>query len=307
MTEETPRYWVLFLLFCRYAVVTGANKGIGFEICRQLANNGIRVVLTSRDEKRGLEAVETLRRETEVSEQTLVFHQLDVTDPASITSLAQFVKAQFGKLDILINNAGVSGVIIDIDAMRAGKEKVDFNWEENIPENDYDLAKECLNINYYGPKRMCEALIPLLELSDSPRIINVSSFMGQLKNLLNEWAKGILSDAENLTEERIDEVIDKLLNEFKDGVIKTKDWSKVMAAYVVSKASLNGYTRILAKKHPEIRVNSVCPGVVRTDMTFNIGDFSVEEGASCPVRLALLPYQETPSGCFFNRKQLSEF
>ncbi|CAN7056450.1 hypothetical protein BRARA_D00116 [Brassica rapa] len=297
MTEETPRY----------AVVTGANKGIGFEICRQLANNGIRVVLTSRDEKRGLEAVETLRRETEVSEQTLVFHQLDVTDPASITSLAQFVKAQFGKLDILINNAGVSGVIIDIDAMRAGKEKVDFNWEENIPENDYDLAKECLNINYYGPKRMCEALIPLLELSDSPRIINVSSFMGQLKNLLNEWAKGILSDAENLTEERIDEVIDKLLNEFKDGVIKTKDWSKVMAAYVVSKASLNGYTRILAKKHPEIRVNSVCPGVVRTDMTFNIGDFSVEEGASCPVRLALLPYQETPSGCFFNRKQLSEF
>ncbi|CAF2264578.1 unnamed protein product, partial [Brassica napus] len=298
---------VLFLLFCRYAVVTGANKGIGFEICRQLANNGIRVVLTSRDEKRGLEAVETLRRETEVSEQTLVFHQLDVTDPASITSLAQFVKAQFGKLDILINNAGVSGVIIDIDAMRAGKEKVDFNWEENIPENDYDLAKECLNINYYGPKRMCEALIPLLELSDSPRIINVSSFMGQLKNLLNEWAKGILSDAENLTEERIDEVIDKLLNEFKDGVIKTKDWSKVMAAYVVSKASLNGYTRILAKKHPEIRVNSVCPGVVRTDMTFNIGDFSVEEGASCPVRLALLPYQETPSGCFFNRKQLSEF
>ncbi|KAG2288079.1 hypothetical protein Bca52824_047683 [Brassica carinata] len=154
---------------------------------------------------------------------------------------------------------------------------------------------------------MCEALIPLLQLSDSPRIISVSSFMGQLKNLLNEWAKGILSDAENLTEERIDEVIDQLLNEFKDGVIKTKDWSKVMAAYVVFKASLNGYTRILAKKHPEIRVNSVCPGVVRTDMTFNIGDFSVEEGASCPVRLALLPYQETPSGCFFNRKQLSEF
>ncbi|KAJ0254918.1 (+)-neomenthol dehydrogenase [Hirschfeldia incana] len=297
MTEETPRY----------AVVTGANRGIGLEICRQLASNGIRVVLTSRDEKKGLDAVETLRQETGVSDQSLVFHQLDVTDPASIKSLAQFVNNQFGKLDILINNAGVSGVIIDIDAIRAGKEKVDFSWEENIPENDYDLAKECLNINYYGPKRMCEALIPLLELSDSPRIINVSSFMGQLKNLLNEWAKGILSDAENLTEERIDEVIDKLLSEFKDGVVKTKDWSKIMASYVVSKAGLNGYTRILAKKHPEIRVNSVCPGVVRTDMTFNIGDYSVDEGASCPVRLALLPYQETPSGCFFDRKELSEF
>ncbi|KAF3553858.1 hypothetical protein F2Q69_00014421 [Brassica cretica] len=259
MTEETPRHVSNHQPFA---------LDLTCNLSGQLANCGIRVVLTSRGEKRGLEAVETLRRETGVSEQTLVFHQLDVTDPASITSLAQFVKAQFGKLDILINNAGVSGVIIDIDAIRAGKEKVDFNWEENIPENDYDIAKECLNINYYGPKRMCEALIPLLQLSDSPRIINVSSFMGQLK---------------------------------------TKDWSKVMAAYVVSKASLNGYTRILAKKHPEIRVNSVCPGVVRTDMTFNIGDFSVEEGASCPVRLALLPYQETPSGCFFNRKQLSEF
>ncbi|KAF8091651.1 hypothetical protein N665_0439s0017 [Sinapis alba] len=297
MTEETPRY----------AVVTGANKGIGLEICRQLASNGIRVVLTSRDEKRGLDAVETLRQETGVSDQSLVFHQLDVTDPASIKSLAQFVETQFGKLDILINNAGVTGVIIDIDAIRAGKEKVEFNWEENIPENNYELAKECLNINYYGQKRMCEALIPLLQLSDSPRIISVSSFMGQLKNLLNEWAKGVLSDAENLTEERIDEVIDKLLSEFKDGVVKTKEWSKIMAAYVVSKASLNGYTRILAKKHPEIRVNSVCPGVVRTDMTFNYGEFSVEEGASSPVSLALLPYQETPSGCFFNRKQLSEF
>ncbi|KAJ4905273.1 (+)-neomenthol dehydrogenase [Raphanus sativus] len=220
MTEETPRY----------AVVTGANRGLGYEICRQLTSNGIRVVLTSRDEKRGLDAVETLRQETGVSDESLVFHQLDVTDPASIKSLAQFVKNKFGKLDILINNAGVSGVIIDIDAMRAGKEKqVDFNWEENIPENDYNLAKECLNINYYGQKRMCEAFIPLLELSDSPRIINVSSFMGQLKNLLNEWAKGILSNAENLTEERIEEVIDKLLNEFKDGVVKIKDWSKVMA------------------------------------------------------------------------------
>ncbi|KAL0725334.1 hypothetical protein Bca4012_039933 [Brassica carinata] len=240
MTEETPRY----------AVVTGANKGIGLEICRQLASNGIR-----------------------------------------------------------INNAGVTGVIIDFDAIKAGKEKVSislcsgrFQLGGRCP-----IAKECLNINYYGPKRMCEALIPLLELSDSPRIINVSSFMGQLKNLLNEWAKGILSDAENLTEDRIDEVIDKLLSEFKDGVVKIKEWSRVMAAYVVSKAGLNGYTRILAKKHPEIRVNSVCPGLVRTDMTSNIGDLSAEEGASSPVRLALLPHQETHSGCFFDRKKLSEF
>ncbi|CAG7866123.1 unnamed protein product [Brassica rapa] len=164
-----------------------------------------------------------------------------------------------------------------------------------------------MNINYYGPKRMSEAFIPLLKLSDSPRIVNVSSFMGQLKNIFNEWAKGVLSDAENLTEERIDEVINKLLEEFKEGKVKTKDWASVMAAYVVSKAGLNGYTRIIAKKHPEIRVNAVCPGFVKTDMNYNTGVLSVEEGASSPVRLALLPHQETTSGCFFYRKQLSEF
>jgi (+)-neomenthol dehydrogenase len=296
MTEKTPRY----------AVVTGANRGIGLEICRQLASKGIRVVLTSRDEKRGLESVETLKKETGVSDQSLVFHQLDVSDPASITSLAEFVKTQFGKLDILVNNAGVGGIITDVDALRSGMGKEDFKFDEIITET-YELAEECFKINYYGPKRMCEAFIPLLQLSDSPRIVNVSSSMGKLKNVLNDWAKGILSDAEKLTEERIDEVINQLLNDFKDGTVKTKNWAKFMSAYVVSKAALNGYTRIVAKKHPGFLVNSVCPGFVKTDMNHKTGVLSVEEGASSPVRLALLPPQEIPSGCFFDRKQLSEF
>jgi (+)-neomenthol dehydrogenase len=262
--------------------------------------------LTSRDEKQGLEAVETLKKELEISDQSIVFHQLDVSDPVSVTSLAEFVKTHFGKLDILINNAGVGGVITDVDALRAGTGKEGFKWEETITET-YELAEECIKINYYGPKRMCEAFIPLLQLSDSPRIINVSSFMGQVKNLVNEWAKGILSDAENLTEVRIDQVINQLLNDLKEDTAKTKYWAKVMSAYVVSKAGLNAYTRILAKKHPEIRVNSVCPGFVKTDMNFKTGILSVEEGASSPVRLALLPHQESPSGCFFDRKQVSEF
>ncbi|XP_010429384.1 PREDICTED: short-chain dehydrogenase/reductase 2b isoform X2 [Camelina sativa] len=297
MAEETPKY----------AIVTGGNRGIGLEICRQLANKGIRVVLTSRDDTRGLEAVETLKKEVGVSDhQSIVFHQLDVSDPASVTSLAEFVKTQFGKLDILINNAGVGGVITDVDALRAGTGKEGFKWEETITET-YELAEECIKINYYGSKRMCEAFIPLLRLSDSPRIVNVSSFMGQVKNVLNEWAKGILSDVENLTEERVDEVINQLLSDMKEDTVKIKDLAKVMSAYVVSKAGLNGYTRILAKKHPEFRVNSVCPGFVKTDMNFKTGVLSVEEGASSPVRLALLPHQESPSGCFFDRHQVSEF
>ena len=85
---------------CRYAVVTGANKGIGFGICKQLASNGIVVLLTARDEKRGLEAVQKLK-DSGLSDY-LLFHQLDVADQASVDSLLDFVKTHFGKLDILV-------------------------------------------------------------------------------------------------------------------------------------------------------------------------------------------------------------
>jgi (+)-neomenthol dehydrogenase len=87
-------------LFFRYAVVTGANKGIGFEIVKQLASAGIKVVLTARDEKRGLQALETLKA-SGLSD-FVVFHQVDVANAASVLTLAEFVKSQFGKLDILV-------------------------------------------------------------------------------------------------------------------------------------------------------------------------------------------------------------
>lgn len=84
----------------RYAVVTGANKGIGLEICRQLASNGVMVVLTARNEEKGMEAVDNLKRSG--LSNFVIFHQLDVVDKSSIASLANFVKSHFGKLDILV-------------------------------------------------------------------------------------------------------------------------------------------------------------------------------------------------------------
>ncbi|GMP61544.1 hypothetical protein CsSME_00023968 [Camellia sinensis var. sinensis] len=85
----------------RYAVVTGANKGIGFEICRQLASKGVMVVLTARDEKKGIEALEKVKRDNGLSDH-VVFFQLDVVDPSSIATLADFIKSKFGRLDILV-------------------------------------------------------------------------------------------------------------------------------------------------------------------------------------------------------------
>ncbi|KAI6702467.1 hypothetical protein NL676_011603 [Syzygium grande] len=290
----------------RYAVVTGANKGIGLEICRQLASNGIVVVLTSRDEKRGLEAIQKLK-DSGLSNY-VVFHQLDVSDPSSILALANFIKTQFGKLDVLVNNAGVPGAIIDGDALRAsgfGKEVAQINWNE-IMTQTYEVAEACIETNYYGAKRMVEAHIGLLQLSDSPRIVNVSSSMGKIERASNEWAREILSDPENITEEKVDGILKAFLADFKDGSTEAKGWPAFMPAYSISKAAMNAYTRILAKKYPSIVVNCVCPGFVKTDINFNTGILSVEEGAESPVKLALLP-NGGPSGCFFVRKEESEF
>ncbi|KAJ7951114.1 (+)-neomenthol dehydrogenase [Quillaja saponaria] len=188
----------------RYAVVTGSNKGIGFGICKQLASNGITVVLTAIVEKEGLEAVEKLK-EIGLSGY-LVFHQLDVTDPASIISLSDFIETRFGKLDILVNNAGIPGANVDHDALAAsgvsGLEKGMITVDgSKIMTQNYESIEQAIEVNFYGAKRTTEALIPLLQLSDSPRIVNVSSLMGKLEQIPNGRPREVLSDVENLTEE----------------------------------------------------------------------------------------------------------
>ncbi|CAA3027764.1 (+)-neomenthol dehydrogenase-like [Olea europaea subsp. europaea] len=232
-------------------------------------------------------------------------------DPASVNSLAEFVKSQFGRLDILVNNAGVGGAIVDGDALAARRGAAastggaQINWSE-IMTQTYDTAAECVETNYYGAKRTAETLLPLLQLSNSPRIVNVSSSMGKLKNIPSEWAKSVLNDAENLTEESIDQVLNEFLKDFKEESLETKGWPHFFGAYILSKAAMNAYTRILAKNYPNFRVNCVCPGYVKTDINYNTGILTVEEGAESPVRLALLP-DDGPSGMFFVKKEVSSF
>ncbi|KAL3517129.1 hypothetical protein ACH5RR_024031 [Cinchona calisaya] len=291
----------------RYAVVTGANKGIGYEICKQLASHGITVVLTARNEKRGLDALEKLKGSDGLSGDVL-FHQLDVADSSSVASLAEFIKTQFGRLDILVNNAAVGGTDVDPDALRAAqaaaKEKgARIDWNVVVKES-YDATLECLQINYYGAERMVEAFVPLLQLSQSPRIVNVSSSMGKLKNIPSGWGKEVFSDVDSLTEQKVDEVLNQFLKDFKEGSLEDKGWPLFISAYIVSKAAMNAYTIIVAKKHPNIKVNCACPGFVKTDLNFQTGVLTVEEGAESILKLALLP-DDGPSGLFFVRGEVS--
>jgi len=120
------------------------------------------------------------------------------------------------------------------------------------------------------------------------------------------WPKEVLSDVENLTEEKIDEVLDEYLKDFKEGSLETKGWPFAMSAYSVSKAALNAYTRVVAKKYPSFCINAVCPGYVKTDINYNTGILTPDEGAEAAVRLALLP-DGSPSGLFFFRTEEKPF
>ncbi|CAA0842605.1 (+)-neomenthol dehydrogenase [Striga hermonthica] len=298
----------------RYALVTGANGGIGFEICKQLASRGIMVVLTDKDEQKCIEAQERLK-EFGFSDR-FVFHQLDVVDSNSITSIYDFIKSKFGRLDILVNNAGVSGIArVEGDPLIV--EELILASLSDEPQGDgakangsviqtYEGAQECLQTNYYGANRTTEALIPLLKLSDSPRIVNISSSLGLLKVFSSEWVKRVLSDPENLTEEKIDEVVKNFLKSFKEGSLEGDGWPTQLSSYKVSKAALSAYTRLMARKYPSFRINCVCPGFVRTNITCNQGFLSADEAAEAPVKLALVPHGG-PSGLFFRRFKVSPF
>ncbi|CAL5030834.1 unnamed protein product [Urochloa decumbens] len=297
----------------RIAVVTGGNKGIGLEVCRQLAGAGITVVLTARDEKRGTSAAEKLR---EAGLSGVIFHQLEVTDAPSIARLADFLKTRFGKLDILVNNAAIGAVeyVHDpADGSLTSEEKFNgmdrqqrLEWMFNAVRETYDAAREGVQINYYGTKHVIEALLPLLQASSNGRIVNVSSDSGLLRHIRNEELKRELSDIDSLTEERLDEVLDTFLKDFKAGDLEARRWPIVISAYKMAKVALNAYSRILARMHPELRVNCAHPGYVDTDMTMHSGPLTPEEGAANVVKVALLP-EGGPTGAYFALGQEAQF
>jgi len=150
----------------RVALVTGGNRGIGFEVCRQLSDLNIEVILTSRDRDAGIEAVNKLK-----TPHTLVHYmKLDVQNAESIQSVHSSILKEYNRLDILVNNAGVY-----IDKIHS------------LLEMDANLFQTTLEINAYGPLFLTQALVPLMRQNNYGRIVNVSSSIGQLSNLSTRW------------------------------------------------------------------------------------------------------------------------
>jgi NAD(P)-dependent dehydrogenase (short-subunit alcohol dehydrogenase family) len=148
-------------------VVTGANRGIGLEISRQLATRGAEVVLTARKSGAGKAAVKRLA----VQNLTVQFRLLDVTSGKSIVALREFLKRTYGRLDVLINNAGI---IAKGDAPAL--------------EVDMETVRVTLETNALGPFHLSQALAPLLQRSKRARIVNMSSGMGALSEMEGDYA-----------------------------------------------------------------------------------------------------------------------
>ena len=160
----------------KIALVTGGNRGLGLETCRSLANLGYRVLMGCRDLDAGIEALLSLDNDR------INAVQLDVSSKQDIDNLVQLIETQYGKLDVLINNAGVL-----LDAK--------LGEPASIVDADVDVVMQSLRINTVAPIAIINAMLPLMEAVDDARIVNISSGMGQLSDMGSQYAGYRISKA----------------------------------------------------------------------------------------------------------------
>jgi NAD(P)-dependent dehydrogenase (short-subunit alcohol dehydrogenase family) len=238
------------------ALVTGANKGIGLQIAKDLAAHGFTVLVGSRKLERGDAAAKGIDGDAHAI-------QLDVTDQTSIRNAAKRIRDEFGRLDVLVNNAGISHAVelpgwnLE-DAIELGRASV-------VP---LDEVRAVFETNVFGVIAVTQAMLPLLREAPAARIVNVSSTAGSMT--LN-------ADPSHPSRELFG------------------------PSYSGSKAALNAVTLAFAieLESTPIKVNAACPGFTGTDLNNFAGTRSVAEGAREPVRLALLG-SDGPTGTFSN-------
>jgi NAD(P)-dependent dehydrogenase (short-subunit alcohol dehydrogenase family) len=215
-------------------LITGANKGLGYETARRLIAERHTVYAGARNAERGAAAASELGAE---------FVQLDVTDDASVADALHRIDQREGRLDVLVNNAGISAV-----------------GEVNGP-----IALEVFDTNAVGLIRVTQAALPLLQKSDNPVVVNVSSALGSF------WA---VTNPER------------------------RQFHFPSIVYGASKAAVSMLTVQYAKAWPDIKFNAVEPGFTATDLTpMSSAGQPVEKGAEVIVRMATIG-QDGPTGSF---------
>jgi NAD(P)-dependent dehydrogenase (short-subunit alcohol dehydrogenase family) len=236
------------------ALTTGANRGIGREVARQLGASGMTTLVGARDPLAGKQAVADLRADGLDADLVV----LDVDDPAGVASAAEQVRADHGRLDVLVNNAGI------LPEATAAAAETPF---------DLPLFRRTFETNLFGAVAVLQAFLPLVRASAAGRIVNVSTRMGSLTDQTDP---------------------------------RSPYHGLVLPAYQTSKAALNGVTIALAKSlaGTSVKINSVCPGWVQTDLggaaNRASAPLTAAEAARTIVAMATLD-DDGPSGTFVDR------
>ena len=274
----------------KIVLVTGSNKGIGYGIIETLLEKKSKlvIILSARNEELGKKSYELLSSKYPDSKDKFYFHQLDITKEESIKNFCSWVKEKFGKLDYIVNNAGVAthGDLFNID-----------------------VCNSTFEVNVYGTINFTEYILKNDMINKSGKIIMVGSIAGSLNKLKNKELKNGFKNATTYKE-----LLD-MAELFKKSVINDsveKDgWCK--NTYAVSKMIVNSYARVLALrdeiKNNDISVYSAHPGWVKTDMAGPKAPLSIKEGAETEVFLIELPDGINPEyqGKYFDKCKVSSF
>jgi NAD(P)-dependent dehydrogenase (short-subunit alcohol dehydrogenase family) len=247
----------------KIAVVTGANRGIGFEIARQLGQRGMTVILGARDLGRGEEAAARLRAEG----LDVVSTRLDVTDSASIISLRDFIQQRFGRLDVLVNNVGAT-----------------FDWTP-VPTQpsqvDLRVARQSFDTNFFGPLQVTQALLPLLKEAPAGRIVNLSSKVASLDDI-----------------SRPDSPLASMVMPMYQAAKAALNALTVLLA----KELRGTRVKVNSASPGWVDTDGGVPSWLRAAMGGAGSAVPVDQGADTPVWLATLP-DDGPSGGFFQQRQ----
>ena len=281
----------------RIAVVTGANKGIGYHIALQLASCGLfhTVILACRDPSLGQTAVDTMKQQLSNNCNTnVVYMPLTIGNVKSHQEFQNVIKNQFGgMIDVLVNNAAIA-------------------FKNADPTPFRDQCKPTLDINFRGTVDFTERMIPfLLKKRDNhdARIVNVASMAGRLDQIRSPQLREQFQSPTLTMEE-----LHTLVNQFEHDVVVvggnddhlSKGWGN--SNYGFSKLALIAATKVWARDHhPTIKVNCCCPGYCDTDMTSHKGPRPPSEGAKNAVLPAIINIEDCPTGQYIANQQIASW